>query len=316
MIELRTQIFGGLLVLLAAAPEASPQTAQSGAPTRQVALRKTGKSGTNGSSPATGATPATMPGLCFEPGVGWQRILPEPSGPPATPGTNGSIGLDVSRSTSAVHAQSIYARSSNAQPYAAGCASNSIDKKTLGAGVEKFTILDRPQPMPFAGSPKLGTVTSFHVNSPYHAPGSAGLEPVGMMPSATPSAPTYFASEAGSDAHPDQADIRTFHAYTSSIKLRRLIRNAPDFRTRVQLQQLQANPQLHQAGAATNTGAAAGGHCSANEQTDRLPGDRILTTGRGTIPGSLLPVFIDRRRVRRAWIRSEDGRFQSLGVRP
>jgi hypothetical protein len=260
MIELRTRILVGLLVLLAAAPEASPQTAQSGPPTRQVALRKTGKLRNNGSSPATGATPGAMPGLCFQPGVGWQSIHPEAPGVPATPGTNGSIGLEVSRSTSVANAQSIHGRSSSAkQAYAAECAGNSINKKALGAGVEKFTILNRPQTMRSAGSTKPSTVTSLHVNSPYYANGSAGLEPVGMMPSALPPTPTYFASEAEPDARSDQVGVRAFHAYISSIKLRRLIRNAPDFRTRIKLQQLQNNPatQLHKARVGTKTGAAA-----------------------------------------------------------
>jgi hypothetical protein len=265
MIELRTRILVGLLVLLGAAPEGSPQTAQNGPPTTQVVVRKTGKSGNNRGSAATGAPLGALPGLCFQPGVGWQSILPEPPGVPATPGMNGSIGLEVSRSTSPANTQSIYARSSSAQQaYAGECAGNSINKKVLGAGVEKFTILNRPQTMRSAGSMKPGTVTSLHVNShyhnsSYHAKGSAVLEPVEMMPGAAPPAPTYFASEAESGAHPDQGGVRAFHAYTSSIKLRRLIRNAPDVRTRIKLQQLQNNPatQLHKATVVTRTGAAA-----------------------------------------------------------
>jgi hypothetical protein len=95
--------------------------------------------------------------------------------------------------------------------------------------------------------------TSLHWNSPYHAHGSTGL-PAGIAP-----APTYVASEAESDAHPGHAGMRAFHAYASSIKLRRLIRNAPDFRTRIQLQQLQNNPsaQPHKVRAATKTRSAA-----------------------------------------------------------
>jgi hypothetical protein len=255
MIELRTRFLLGLLTLLAAALEASPQIAQSGLPTRQAALRKTGNFGKNGSSPATGA----MPGLCFQPGVGWQSILPEPPGVPAKPGTHGSIGLQVSRSTSGVNAQSIDARSSSAkQVYAAECGGSSINKKALGADVEKFTILNRPQAIQSAGSTKPGTVTSLHVHSPYPAHGSARPERVRPQPSAMPPNPTYFASEAEPDVRSDQASVRAFHAYISSITLRRLIRNAPDFRTRMKLQQLQNNPatQLHKARVLTKTGGA------------------------------------------------------------
>jgi hypothetical protein len=239
--ELSTQLLVGLLVLLAAAPEASPQTAQSGPPTRQVSLRKPGKLGNNGSSPATGATPGAMPGLCFQPGVGWQSILPEPPGARATPDTNSPIGLEVSSSTSVAHAQSIYSRSSSVkQAHVAECAGISTNKKVLGAGIEKFTILNRPGTIRSAGSTKPGMVTSRHAHSPL---------PV----------PTNFASEAELDGHPDQAGVRNFHAYISSIKLRRLIRNAPDFRTRITLQQLQNNPanQLHKAKVVSKTGALA-----------------------------------------------------------
>jgi len=250
MIELRTRILLGLLTLLAAAPEASPQIAQSGLPTRQAALRRTGKFGKNGSSPATGATPGALPGLCFQPGVGWQSMLKQPSGP-ATRDTNTSMGLDERGSASGANPPSVYARLSNAkQAQSTECPEILTDKRVLGAGAEKFTILNRP---------RLGTVTSLRVNSPYHANGSAGLEPAGMMPSAIPPTPNYFAPKAEPDAHPDQVDVRAFHAYISSIKLRRLIRNAPDFRTRIKLQQLQNNPatQLHKTRVGASTATAA-----------------------------------------------------------
>jgi hypothetical protein len=249
MIELRTRIFLGLLVLLAAAPEASPQTTQNGPPTRLAALRKTGKLTKSGSSSATGA----MPALCFQPGIGWQNIHPEPPGVPAAQGTNGAIGLELSRSPSVANAPSIDARSSSAKHvYAVECAGTSINQKVLGADGERFTILNRPQTRP-------GAVASLHVNASVHASGSAGLEPVRRMPGVMPPAPNYFASEAEPDLRSDQVGVRTFHAYTSSIKLRRLIRNAVDFRTRIKLQQLQSHPatRLHKARVVTKTGLAA-----------------------------------------------------------
>ena len=230
MIEGRTRILAGLLVLLVAAPEAIPQTPQSGLPTRQMAARKMGKSGNKGSLPATGATSEAMPRFCFQPGVGWQRILPELPSPPTTPGTSSSVGPVVRRS-------------------AAGCAGNSTNKKAVGAGVDEVAILNRPRTLRSSGSMKPGTVTTFHGNSWYQAPRTAGIDPVGIA-----NRPAYLASEAESDAHPDHAGARAFHAYTSSIKLRRLIRNAPDFPTRIKLQQLQTNPHMH-----PKTGAVARG---------------------------------------------------------
>lgn len=256
MIELRTRILLGLLMLLATAPEASPQTAQSGPPTRQVTVRKTGKSGNNGSSPAAGA----LPGLCFQPGVGWQRMLiKQPSGP-ATRDTNTSMGLEERGSASGANPSSVYARFSNTkQAQSPECPGILTDERVLGAGGEKFTILNRPRTIRSAGPTNPGTVTSLQAHSPYHPNGSAGLGRVRTQPSAMPSTPTYFASEAESDARSDQVGVRAFHAYISSIKLRRLIRNAPDFRTRIKLQQLQNNPatQLHRARVVTKTGGAA-----------------------------------------------------------
>jgi hypothetical protein len=271
MIAPGTRILLGLLVLLAAAPEASPQTAQSGPPTRQAALRKTGKFRKNGSSSAPGA----MPALCFQPGIGWQSIHPEPPGVPTTPGTSGSLGLEVSRSTSVANGQSIYARSSSArQVYAAECAGASIKKKALGADGEKLTILNRPQTKP-------GTVPSLPVNSPGHAHGSAGLEPVRRMSSVMPPAPTHFASDAEPDLRSDRVGVHAFHAYVSSIKLRRLIRDEPDFRTRVKLQQLQNNPatQLHKAKGFTKTRAVAAKPVQ-DERANQTPSRRADTHDR------------------------------------
>jgi hypothetical protein len=277
MIELRTRILCGLSVLLAAAPAAIPQTAQSRALTRQVAVRKTGKSGNNGSSSATGATSGALPGLCFQPGVGWQRILPEPPGVPATRDTNTSIVLAERGSASGANPESVYARFSNAkQVQSAECAGNSANKKALGAGVD-FTILNHPQTIRRARSTKLGTVTSRHVNPPYHAHGSDGLEAVRMMPSAS----TYFASETELNARSDQVGVRAFHSYTSSIKLRRLMRNAPDFRTRIKLQQLQNNlvtlPHQTRVGAGTGAAASRPRH---GERANRTSSRRSDTHGR------------------------------------
>ena len=61
MIELGTRLFVSLLVLLAAAPEASPQTASSSPPASQAVVRKTGKTGNSRSSPARNSMAARRP---------------------------------------------------------------------------------------------------------------------------------------------------------------------------------------------------------------------------------------------------------------
>ena len=161
MSKLRTQLLVSLLLLLAANTEASPQTAQSGPPAGQVVSRQTRKAGNSRSSLATGATPGTVPGLCFQPGVGWQRIPPEPSGVPAKLGTHASPGLEASGSTSVANPQSIDARSSSAkQAHSSECGGISTNQKALVAGAEKFTIFNRPASIRSAGLTKPGTVPS------------------------------------------------------------------------------------------------------------------------------------------------------------
>jgi hypothetical protein len=78
-----------------------------------------------------------------------------------------------------------------------------------------------------------------------------------VSPGGASSKPSYYVPEVGPETNPDQLDIRAFHAYISSIKLRRLIRDAPDFRTRIKLQRLESNPAAHarKARVDTNKGA-------------------------------------------------------------
>jgi hypothetical protein len=201
MIEFRTRLSISLLVLLAAAPKASPQTASSGPTAYQEIVRKTGKPGNSRSSPAHNSIAKASPGLCFQPGVGWQHIL---------------MG----------------------QSHSFECPRTSTDKGELGAGIGTPAILNPNRSRRSAGSAKPGAVTSSRFDAPLH-PNSAGLNSMTMTPSAVPSAPTDFASEAGPGEHSDQLGVRAFHAYISSIKLRKSIRNASDFRTRMKLQQLQ-----------------------------------------------------------------------------
>lgn len=249
MIERSARLFVSLLVLLAAAPGASSQTPRSGSSRSQVAAGKSGKSGKSRSSLATAAIPKASPRLCFQPGVGWQSTT-----------LTGQPMEAVSGSASGANRQSANPRLSGADPaHSAECGGNLTDERGLGVEVEKkFTALNRT--IGSAGSTsKPGTVTPRQLNSTVSPNGTGGLkgsgapEPARMTPSAVASAFTSAASEAGSDAPSDQPGGRAFHAYTSSIKLRRLIRNASDFRTRIKLQQLQDNPANH-----TKPGSAAG----------------------------------------------------------
>lgn len=256
MINLRTQLCVSLLVLLAAAAEARAQTASSSPPASQAFVHKTGKSGNGKSSPGGNSHAEVSTGLCFQPGVGWQRIVTGQPNASATRDAIGSAGA-ASPQSSAKQARSVE------------CGGILTGKNDAGVGT--FAIPDPNRAARSAGSRKTGAVTSFQVIPPFHPNSSGRLNSMGITPSAMPSAPLLFTSEAGSDEHSDQGGERAFHAYISPIKLRKLIRNAPDFRTRMKLEQLQKNPapQLHHAGVDTKAG-----------QGSRKPlrGERVGTT--------------------------------------
>lgn len=251
MSELGTRLFVTLLLFFAAVLQAPPQTASANPPGSQAVVRKTGKTGNSRSSPARNSMASTA--LCFQPGAGWQRI---PAGQP-----NGSSTRDASEPAGAANPPSVDAMLMSAkQAHPAECGGILTAKIELRSGVETSAILSPNRAIRSAGSMKLGAVNSFQVSSPLHPNESAGLNPTRTTPSAQPPVPTHFASQAGPDEYSDLVGERAFHPYISSIKLRRLIRNAPDFRTRMKLQQLQNDSatRLHHERGDPKTGQLAG----------------------------------------------------------
>ena len=234
MSEFRTKLLVGMLVLLAGVPEASPQTEQPGSLPTQLVVRQTRKAVRSSGSLATGKMPAAGPSLCFQPGVGWQSIIPETPSAPAR--------LEGVSPTSAALTQTTDARSSGAKPAkAAQCAALPVNKGSLAADREELNLLHLSGTMRSAGPRKPGDVASRHAHSPLTRPG-------------------YLASAAESDARPDQVGALPFRAYISPIKLRRLIRNAPDLQTRINRQQLQndAGSQVRKEKAGKKTSAIGG----------------------------------------------------------
>src|ERR1700759_4370291 len=73
MMDLKTRLCISLLVLVGTAPPARPQAAPSGPAASQEIVRKSGKPGNSSGSPARKSIAEASPGLCFQPGVGWQR---------------------------------------------------------------------------------------------------------------------------------------------------------------------------------------------------------------------------------------------------
>jgi hypothetical protein len=224
MSEFSTKLLVVMLVLLAGVPEASPPKEPTVSPPTQLVVRQTRKSGRNRESSAVGAISAVAPGLCFQSGVGWRSILPEP---PGAPGRNSSIGFAAVSPISAAHATQ--------------CAGILANKRVLEAEGEKFDLSHLSRTMRSAGPAKSGEVASHRADSPL-------------------TRPTNLASAAEPDAGADQVGALPFRAYASPIKLRRLIRKAPDFKTRIKLQQLQSGPgiQPRKEKAGKETSATAG----------------------------------------------------------
>ena len=137
-------------------------------------------------------------------------------------------GLGWRRNPATVHAPTVDATlSGGKQARSAECDGILTDKKELAASGTRA---------------KPGAVDSFQANSQVHRNGGIRMNPMRTTPIAVPSteaAPTEYAALVGK---------RAFHAYISPIKLRRLIRNGPDFRTRMKLEQLENKPvtKLHQ----------------------------------------------------------------------
>src|ERR1700761_1645649 len=89
------------LLLLAAARQASPQTAGSDPPIGQKVAHQVRKPGNSRSAAARAQK--VPPGLCFEPGIGWRRDFPEQpnwraTAPPLTDQINGSTSVQESPS--------------------------------------------------------------------------------------------------------------------------------------------------------------------------------------------------------------------------
>ena len=238
MRKLNAPLALSLLMLLASAIRASPQTLPSDPKTGQMLVHQPRKSG---SRSVLASAPSALPGLCFEPGVGWRRNFPAQSGLPRernTPAENGSTGGPPSNAD-----RPFGDRLRTKQTRSTECTGVSRNEEVLSGT------------LPSADSTKPRTRPSLQAHAQHHAHGSTALAK--GTPGVMPSTPGYSAAENKADTNPDQPSIRTYHAYISSIKLRRLIRNAPDFRTRMRLQQLENHPakQLHPARTGTNKGA-------------------------------------------------------------
>src|ERR1700722_7057427 len=159
MIELRRRLFITLLVLLAAALEASPEAGSSSPP---GVVGKIGKTGSGRSSPVLNVMAESSPVLCFQPGVGWQRFpIGLANGSSAGDASGPAAAANPAANPPAVAARLLSAK----QAQSAECAGILPDKQELRAGAGTLSILTPNRDIRSGASAKSGAVTSFQVNS-------------------------------------------------------------------------------------------------------------------------------------------------------
>jgi hypothetical protein len=236
MIQLQKIVVIGLFVILAPS-EAISQTLPSGQVASQMYNRKVEKPGSISGSRKTGAIPTVSSWLCFQPGIGWQRVPPGQVSAPITPRSAGSSRIEAEGSTTGGNAH----RSSAKPTKSADCPEILTNTVAHGAGIENVSTRNQAQPItsPHATGLNAGTRTSPQVSSAVHPVSGAASAWLMMGMSPTPSIGTYPLSGATPAGSSEQMSDLESHAYVSSIKLRRSVRTAPDLQARIRLQALQ-----------------------------------------------------------------------------
>jgi hypothetical protein len=230
MIRLHKLLIFGLFVCLATSQRASSQTLEEDHLTTQVAPRKAAKAGKNRGSLIIGAIPNGSPGLCFQPGIGWQRV---PTGKPNgsdMPGCGNSNNIEATKSTATESSASVYAQHSGS-------------KQAIAPGVEMESAVtgSRYQAEPPSGSRSIntGALASQPGNFPFNpASGAASGRRTTAM-SSMPSGGMHLPSGPTPEISADQVKDLGSHTYVSPITVRRMIRNTSDLQTRIKLQELQ-----------------------------------------------------------------------------
>lgn len=180
---------------------------------------------------ATGSVPAESQGLCFQPGIGWQR-LPRTSNNSAqkTSPTGSSIAADTD---TAVHTLPSGVEEANSDLCAgnmAGAIARSAAVKNIVASEQSQSAnSNRPSDASFGVEDWLNADTLLN---PASSSASTRLM-VGLASSLSTS--KHFIQ--GAEGSYSIQEFET-HSYVSPIKLRRMMRSAPDLETRLKLRRL------------------------------------------------------------------------------
>jgi hypothetical protein len=163
--------------------------------------------------------------VCFQPGIGWQRVPMGNLSEPDTPGSCNSDKIEGGKSATGASSQSAYAQPNSARQ---GLAPE--------AGIDDVTAGDHPQAVTSAHSTGMNTAALYSL--PGNSLASRRRGPTAM--SSMRSGGTNLSSGSQPEVSTDQVKDLKSHAYVSSIMVRRMIRNASDLQTRIKLQELQS----------------------------------------------------------------------------
>ena len=206
------------------------------------------KAGYSGGSPTADAMPAGESRLCFQPGIGWLSVPAAAfgnAGSLSAPGTidNATLGgIATKNSGAGGSSQSLYARLSGAkQAVSNECPGMLTNTLAPGVAIEDVIAGKHPQAGTSARSMNMnaGAQDWLQTNSVLNPASGAAAQRLIMGLSSVPASGTDFSAGSRSGVSTDQISALKTHGYVSSIKLRRMIRNAPDLETRIKLQELQ-----------------------------------------------------------------------------
>ncbi len=177
-------------------------------------------------SEASGAISGTASTLCFEPGAGWVRV-PQVAGPSNGNGANapaGSVSGARGRGATSTRARVSPCPSQWSGATAARRAEPSQDSGLTGTAQDKLTASGLSAP---------GAAATYSGSL-----GTGSLSPASLSQGQAASFKRDHPSSASSEPAGSDVDSLSTRAYVSPIRLRRMLRSAPDLQTRLKLRNL------------------------------------------------------------------------------
>ena len=278
-----------LFALLAASASAVAQSGgvtSSGALSSGAALQG-GQSGVVTTAKKTGNKRSMIAGagargalrLCFQPGIGWQSV-PVSSfgatgelGASGAPGSANSGGIEAKGSATGGSSQSLYAGLSGAkQAMSNECPGTLTNTMAPGVAINDGIGAKQAQVMTSvrATSMNAGAQDWLQANSVLNPASSAASQRLTLGLSSMPAGGTHVSAGTRSGVSAAQINGLKAHAYVSSLKLRRMLRNAPDLETRIKLQELQDK----RAKKTRSSAAKSAGSKTARERLENRPASK------------------------------------------